>query len=64
MGRTLFLAGVAGSFTLPLPAMASESVLAKDKQSGTLKLGYPENSIPFSFVGGDKQPRSYQGSRP
>jgi hypothetical protein len=44
--------------------MASESVLAKNKQSGTLKLGYPENSIPFSFVGGDKQPRSYQGSRP
>jgi hypothetical protein len=44
--------------------MASEAVLAKIKLSGTLTLGYRENSIQFSFVGADKQPRSYQGSGP
>ncbi len=59
IGRTLLLAGLAATFTLNLPAMASESALAKIKQTGTLKLGYRENSIPFSFVGDDKQPRGY-----
>ena len=62
MGRTLLLAGLAASFTLSLLSMASASVRAKTKQSGTLKLGYRENSIPSSFVGDDKQPRSKQGS--
>jgi len=59
IARTLLLAGLAATFALTLPAMASESVLAKIKQTGTLKLGYRENSIPFSFVGDDKQPRGY-----
>ena len=40
-------------------ATAAESTLANIKQTGTLKLGYRENSIPFSFVGDDKQPRGY-----
>ena len=57
--RTLLLAGVAASLALAVPVSASESVLAKIKQSGTLKLGYRENSIPFSFIGDDKQPRGY-----
>lgn len=49
-----FVAGI----SMTLPAMA-ESTLAKIKSSGTIKLGYRENSIPFSFVGDDKQPRGY-----
>ncbi|MBP6708472.1 MAG: amino acid ABC transporter substrate-binding protein [Candidatus Accumulibacter sp.] len=57
--RTLLVTALAASFTVALPALASESVLGKIKQSGTLKLGYRENSIPFSFVGDDKQPRGY-----
>lgn len=57
--RTLLLAGLAASFAIATTAMAAESTLANIKQTGTLKLGYRENSIPFSFVGDDKQPRGY-----
>ncbi|MBL8394836.1 MAG: amino acid ABC transporter substrate-binding protein [Candidatus Accumulibacter sp.] len=57
--RTLLLAGLAASFLIAIPAAAAESVLATVKKTGTLKLGYRENSIPFSFVGDDKQPRGY-----
>lgn len=57
--RTLLLAGFAASFAIVTPATAAESTLANIKQTGTLKLGYRENSIPFSFVGDDKQPRGY-----
>lgn len=57
--RTLLLAGLAASFLIATPAAAAESVLATVKKTGTLKLGYRENSIPFSFVGDDKQPRGY-----
>lgn len=56
---SLLLAGLAASFAVAMPAMAAESALATIKQSGTLKLGYRENSMPFSFVGDDKQPRGY-----
>lgn len=48
--RTLLLGGLAASLAIAMPAMASESALARIKQSGTLKLGYRENSMPFSFV--------------
>ena len=57
--RTLLLAGLAASLAVATPAMAAESALATIKQSGTLKLGYREDSMPFSFVGDDKQPRGY-----
>ena len=57
--RTLLLGGLAASLAIAMPALASESALARIKQSGTLKLGYRENSMPFSFVGDDKQPRGY-----
>ena len=57
--RILIAIGVAAGLALSLPAGASESTLARIKQSGTIKLGYRENSIPFSFVGDDKQPRGY-----
>ncbi len=57
--RSLLLAGLAASFAVATPALAAESALAAITQSGTLKLGYRENSMPFSFVGDDKQPRGY-----
>lgn len=58
--RTLLVAGLATSLaSAALPAAAAESALATIKQSATLKLGYRENSIPFSFVGDDRQPRGY-----
>lgn len=38
---------------------AAESTLDKIKSSSTIRLGYRENSIPFSFVGADKQPRGF-----
>jgi ABC-type amino acid transport substrate-binding protein len=44
---------------LAIPALAAESTLDQIKSSKTIKLGYRENSIPFSFVGTDKQPQGY-----
>ena len=41
------------------PAAAADSTLDQIKSSKTLRLGYREASIPFSFVGEDKQPRGY-----
>lgn len=38
---------------------AAESTLDQIKSSNTIRLGYRENSIPFSFVGADKQPRGF-----
>lgn len=40
-------------------AAASESTLDQIKSSKTIRLGYRDGSIPFSFVGDDKQPRGY-----
>lgn len=58
--RTLIAAGLAASLMVALPSFASESTLSKIKQSGTVKMGYRENSIPFSFVADDnKTPRGY-----
>ena len=57
--RALIAAGVAASAISALPAAAAESTLVKIKQSATLKLGYRENSPPFSFVADDKVPRGY-----
>lgn len=59
MKKTIMI-GVAcvASLAMSLPAMA-EATLAKIKSSGTINLGYRENSMPFSFVGEDKQPRGY-----
>lgn len=51
-------AACVASLAMSLPAMA-EATLAKIKSSGTINLGYRENSMPFSFVGEDKQPRGY-----
>ncbi|MDQ5915279.1 MAG: hypothetical protein QG584_1170 [Pseudomonadota bacterium] len=57
--RTLIAAGLAASFMVATPSFASEPTLARIKHSGTIKLGHRENSIPFSFIGDDKQPHGY-----
>lgn len=58
--RTLLAAALAAGCTIAIPpAAASEPVLTKIKHSGTIRLGYRENSPPFSFVGADKEPRGY-----
>lgn len=57
--KTLLVAGIAASCAVAHPLLAAESALAGIKKSGTIKLGYRENSMPFSFVGDDKQPRGY-----
>ncbi len=41
------------------PATAADSTLTRIEQSKTIRLGYRENSPPFSFVGDDKQPQGY-----
>jgi ABC-type amino acid transport substrate-binding protein len=40
-------------------AAAAESTLDRIKNSSTIRLGYREDSIPFSFVGAFKLPRGY-----
>ncbi len=57
--RILIAAAVVAGLACTLPAAASEPTLAKVKQSGVLKLGYRENSMPFSFIAGDSKPRGY-----
>jgi ABC-type amino acid transport substrate-binding protein len=46
---------------LAVPARAQEltGTLKKVKDTGTLSIGYRENSPPFSFVGDDKKPQGY-----
>lgn len=41
------------------PATAADSTLTQIEQSKTIRLGYRENSAPFSFLGDDKQPQGY-----
>ena len=57
--RTIIVAAIAASLACALPATAAEPTLARVKQSGVLKLGYRENSIPFSFVAVGSKPRGY-----
>ena len=57
--RSLVAAGFAVSCLFAVPAVANEPTLTTIKQSSTIKLGYRENSPPFSFVGDDKKPRGY-----
>ena len=59
MKKTILVgAALAAALTFSVPVSA-ETTLEKIKHSGTIKLGYRENSIPFSFVGDDKQPHGY-----
>jgi ABC-type amino acid transport substrate-binding protein len=41
------------------PAAAADSTLDQIAGSKTLRLGYRQDSIPFSFIGDDSQPRGY-----
>lgn len=41
------------------PVAAADSTLDQIASSKTLRLGYRQDSIPFSFVGDDNQPRGY-----
>ena len=54
-------AALFGAWTLaaPLSAQPLEGTLKRIKDTGTMKIGYRENSAPFSFLGSDKKPQGY-----
>ena len=56
--RTLLGAALIATLSFAASA-AEESTLDQIKNSKTIRLGYRDGSIPFSFVGEDKQPRGY-----
>jgi ABC-type amino acid transport substrate-binding protein len=56
--RTLLGAALIATLSFAASA-AEESTLDQIKSSKTIRLGYRDGSIPFSFVGEDKQPRGY-----
>ena len=56
--RILSLAVIAVGIALAAPVQA-ESTLNRIKQSGVIKMGYRENSPPFSFVDQNKRPVGY-----
>jgi len=60
LGRVLVLAGVL-ALALPglSPAQELQGTLKKIKDSGTIALGYREQSVPFSFRGADGKPAGY-----
>lgn len=55
------LLALAATLLLTMPGVAAEptGTLKKIKDSGTITVGYRENSSPFSSVGEDKQPVGY-----
>src|SRR5262247_3630628 len=60
LGRILVLAGVlALALPGPAPAQDLQGTLKKIKDSGTIALGYREQSVPFSFRGADGKPAGY-----
>jgi len=60
LGRILVLAG-ALALVLPgaAPAQDLQGTLKKIKDSGTIAIGYREQSVPFSFRGNDGKPAGY-----
>ncbi len=56
--KTLLAAALIAGLSFVGPAAAA-STLEQINSSNTIRLGYRENSIPFSFVGEDKQPRGF-----
>lgn len=52
--KTLLAAALIAGLSLVGPAAAA-STLEQIKSSNTIRLGYRENSIPFSFVGEDSR---------
>ena len=59
--RGRFLAGIALALLLPgvAPAQELTGTLKKIKDSGTIAIGYREQSVPFSFRGNDGKPAGY-----
>lgn len=55
------LAAVALAFLLPGPVLAQDlqGTLQKIKASGTIAIGFREQSVPFSFLGTDGKPAGY-----
>lgn len=56
--RLLPLAALSLAMLLPVSAQA-KGTLDRIKASGTIALGYREASVPFSYVGNDRQPAGY-----
>jgi glutamate/aspartate transport system substrate-binding protein len=57
--RTKFGLALLAAISVVGVATAAESTLDQIKNSKTIRLGYRDGSVPFSFVGDDKQPRGY-----
>src|SRR5262245_66265832 len=45
----------------PAPAQDLQGTLKKIRDSGTITIGYREQSLPFSFRGDDGKPAGYSG---
>jgi glutamate/aspartate transport system substrate-binding protein len=56
---TILLAVAVGALVEQAAAQQLEGTLKKIKDSGTIKIGFRENSTPFSFLGPDQKPVGY-----
>ena len=58
---TTLLAAAVGAWALAAPGAAQplEGTLKRIKDTGTMRIGFRENSAPFSFLGADKKPQGY-----
>ena len=54
-------AGLVGFWALaaPLGAQPLEGTLKRIKDTGAIRIGFRENSAPFSFLGPEKKPQGY-----
>ncbi len=59
MNRCVVVVLLVLSMALPAAGQELQGTLKKIKTSGTITLGYRENSAPFSFVGTDAKPTGY-----
>ena len=59
LGRILTAAALALLLASPAPAQELQGTLKKIKDSGTIAIGYREQSVPFSFKGNDGKPAGY-----
>ena len=59
--RGLIAVAIALAWQLPAPTLAQDlqGTLKKIKDSGTIVMGYREQSLPFSFRGDDGKPTGY-----
>lgn len=49
----------AGALVAPLDAQTLDGTLKRIKDTGSMRIGFRENSAPFSFVGPDRKPQGY-----